>query len=263
MSSEWPEVGEVTVGTVKSVYDYGAYIALDEYNGKIGFLHVSEVSTTWVRSIRDYVEEGRKIVVKVIRVDPEKAHIDLSLRRVSESEKREALKIWKRKRSGSILLARACREAGLNYEEFITRYGDIVREEFEDFYGLFEAVVEKGVEALNKLNLPENLIKAIERIAKEKVSIKKVEVSGICEVYFYDSDGVERLKKVFDYAFRLKKPEGVEDIRAYTIGAPRYRIEIIGRDYSLTAKFLKRIVERLQSATEKFGGSFKYIEERR
>ncbi|MCS7112413.1 MAG: translation initiation factor IF-2 subunit alpha [Candidatus Bathyarchaeota archaeon] len=262
MNGEWPEVGEVTIGTVKNVYDYGAYIALDEYGGRIGFLHVSEVSTTWVRSIRDYVEEGRKVVVKIIRVDPEKAHIDLSLRRVTESERRKTLKIWKRKRSGSMLLARACRDTGLSYEEVVLRYGDAIKGEFEDFYGLFEAVVEKGVEALSRLGLPEDLVKAIERIAKEKISVKKVEVSGICEVYFYESDGVEKLKKAFDYAFKLKKPEGIEDIRAYTIGAPRYRIEIVGSDYSLAARFLKRVVDRLRSAVEKFGGNFKYIEER-
>jgi translation initiation factor 2 subunit 1 len=262
MSDEWPEVGVVTVGTVKNVYDYGAYVALDDYGGKIGFLHVSEVSTTWVRSIRDYVEEGRKVVVKVIRVDPEKAHIDLSLRRVTESERRETLKFWKRRRSGSMLLAKACREAGLNYEDVVAKYGEAIREEFDDFYGLFEAVVSKGVEALSRLNLPENLVKAIERIAKEKIYIKKVEVSGVCEVYFYDSDGVKKLKKAFDYALKLKKPEGIEDVRAYTIGAPRYRIEVVGSEYSLAAKFLKKIVDRLRSATEKLGGSFKYVGEK-
>jgi translation initiation factor 2 subunit 1 len=161
-----------------------------------------------------------------------------------------------------MLLAKACREAGLNYEDVVAKYGEAIREEFDDFYGLFEAVVSKGVEALSRLNLPENLVKAIERIAKEKIYIKKVEVSGVCEVYFYDSDGVKKLKKAFDYALKLKKPEGIEDVRAYTIGAPRYRIEVVGSEYSLAAKFLKKIVDRLRSATEKLGGSFKYVGEK-
>jgi len=263
MDNEWPEVGEVTIGTVKSVYDYGAYIALDEYAGKIGFLHVSEVSTTWVRSIRDYLEEGRKVVVKIIKVDPEKAHIDLSLRRVTESEKREVLRLWKRRRSGSVLLARACKEAKLDYDEVLARYGKIIEDKFEDIYGLFEAVIEKGISVLIDLNLPENLVKAIEHIARERISVKKVEVSGLCEIYFYDSNGVEKIKKAFDYALKLRKPEGVKDVKAYTIGAPRYRIEVVGSEYGLAAKFLKRIINRLQVAVEKLGGSFKYMEERK
>jgi translation initiation factor 2 subunit 1 len=84
----------------------------------------------------------------------------------------------------------------------------------------------------------------------------------VCEVYFYDSDGVEKLKKAFDYALKLKKPEGIEDVRAYTIGAPRYRVEVIGGEYGLAAKFLRKVMDRLQSVTEKLGGNFKYVEEK-
>ncbi len=45
-----------------------------------GLLHVSEISSSWIRNIRDFVREGQKMVLKVLRVDLEKGHIDLSLR---------------------------------------------------------------------------------------------------------------------------------------------------------------------------------------
>ena len=69
--SEWPEVGDLVVATVRRIVDYGAYVHLDEY-GKEGLLHISEISSSWVRNIRDHVREGQKVVLKVLRVNPEK-----------------------------------------------------------------------------------------------------------------------------------------------------------------------------------------------
>lgn len=260
MSEEWPEVGEVVIGTVKSVRDYGAYITLDEYEGKVGFLHISEVSTTWVRSIRDYVREGRKVVVKVIGVDPEKRHIDLSLRRVTETERREALKLWRRGRSGARLLAQACKEAGMKYEEVLAKYRDTIEEAFEDLYGLFEAALEGEDEAIRKTGMPESLIQAVKKVAREKVTVRKAEVSGVCEIYFYDPDGVDRIKEAVRYALKVSRPESVEDVKFYTLGSPRYRVEVIGKDYSSTARFLRRVIRRLEAKVMDLGGVFRYTE---
>ena len=87
---EWPEIGDLVIATIETVTDYGAYAKLDEYN-KRGLLHVSEISSSWIRNIRDFVREGQKMVLKVLRVDLEKGHIDLSLRRVTKREKIEKI----------------------------------------------------------------------------------------------------------------------------------------------------------------------------
>src|SRR4030067_3723450 len=87
---EWPEPGDLVLTSVQRITDYGAYVTLDEYE-KEGLLHVSEGSSGWVRNIREFVREGQKTVLKVLRVDPEKRHVDLSLRRVSRRERREKL----------------------------------------------------------------------------------------------------------------------------------------------------------------------------
>ena len=79
---EWPERGDLVIATIDSITTYGAYVELEEY-GKKGLLHVSEISSSWIRNIRDFVREGQKIVLKVIRVKSEKGHIDVSLRRVT------------------------------------------------------------------------------------------------------------------------------------------------------------------------------------
>ncbi|MGN1321035.1 MAG: S1 RNA-binding domain-containing protein, partial [Methanosphaera sp.] len=55
MNKEWPEEGDLIVGTVHKVLNYGAFAKLEEYEGKEAFIHISEVSSGWVKNIRDYV----------------------------------------------------------------------------------------------------------------------------------------------------------------------------------------------------------------
>src|SRR2546428_10684676 len=102
---EWPEEGELVVCTVKNVKNFGAFGTLDEYDGKEGFIHVAEGSSGWIKYIRDYVREGQKLVCKVLRVDPDKGHIDLSLKAVNEHQKREKIQEWKNEQKAEKLLS--------------------------------------------------------------------------------------------------------------------------------------------------------------
>ncbi|MGC9060779.1 MAG: S1 RNA-binding domain-containing protein, partial [Thermoplasmata archaeon] len=96
----FPEDGELVVATVIKVENHGAYVALDEYGGLQGYIPIQEVSTGWVKFIRDFVREDQKVVAKVIRVDRNKKMIDLSLKYVTEHEKREKIKQWRNEKRG-------------------------------------------------------------------------------------------------------------------------------------------------------------------
>ena len=83
----YPEEGELVLCTVTKVHSHSVFVVLEEYD-KSGMVHISEISPGRIRNIRDFVVEGKVIICKVLRIDKEKGHIDLSLRRVSESQKR-------------------------------------------------------------------------------------------------------------------------------------------------------------------------------
>lgn len=101
---EFPEEGELVVCTVQNVKNFGAFVTLDEYGGKEGFIHVRDVATGWVKYIRDYVREGQKVVCKVLGVDSTKGHIDLSLKSVNEHQRREKVQQWKNETKAEKLL---------------------------------------------------------------------------------------------------------------------------------------------------------------
>jgi translation initiation factor 2 subunit 1 len=93
---EWPEVGELVVTSVKDIKGYGAYVTLDEYQNKEGLLHISEISSRWVRNIRNHVRVGQKVVLQVLRVDQSRGQVDLSFRRVTGDERRKKIELWKK-----------------------------------------------------------------------------------------------------------------------------------------------------------------------
>src|SRR3989339_907416 len=85
-----PEVDEIVLCKVTKLFPNSVFVDLLEY-GDSGMVHISEVSPGRIRNLRDYVSIGRQIVCKVLRLDREKGHIDLSLRRVNSTQRVEKL----------------------------------------------------------------------------------------------------------------------------------------------------------------------------
>lgn len=61
---------------------FGAFVSLPEE--KVGMVHISEVSTTYVKDIGDFLEKGQTVKVKVLNID-ENGKISLSLKQVPEN----------------------------------------------------------------------------------------------------------------------------------------------------------------------------------
>ena len=71
-------VGAVLEGKVKTITNFGAFVALPE--GKTGMVHISEVANTFVSDIRQHLTEGQDVKVMVINTDGGK--INLSIKRL-------------------------------------------------------------------------------------------------------------------------------------------------------------------------------------
>jgi len=62
-----PEIGAVYQGTVKRVMEYGAFVEI--IPGKEGLLHVSNLDWKRVENVGDYLKEGDKVEVKLIKIE--------------------------------------------------------------------------------------------------------------------------------------------------------------------------------------------------
>ncbi|MFC3745827.1 30S ribosomal protein S1 [Paenibacillus sp. GCM10012306] len=69
--------GQVIDGTVQRLTQFGAFV---DVGGVDGLVHVSEIAWNHVDKPSDVVSEGDKVTVKVLKVDPEKGKISLSIK---------------------------------------------------------------------------------------------------------------------------------------------------------------------------------------
>jgi small subunit ribosomal protein S1 len=73
------EVGQTVSGTVKTIMPYGAFV---DIGGVDGLLHIGEMSHGHIDKPEDIVRKGQQLDVQVIKVDPDKKKISLSLKSI-------------------------------------------------------------------------------------------------------------------------------------------------------------------------------------
>ena len=248
MRSNFPEVGDLVVVTIREVKNFGAKAVLEEYKGKEGFIHIAEVASGWVKHIRDYLREGQKTVCKVLNVDTARGYVDLSLKRVNAHQKREKISEWKNAQKAEKLVEIVASNLGKSVEaceeEFVgnlvTQYGTLYRA-FEDAAADEDWLPE--VEGAWK--------QTFIRIAQENISIPYVKIGGYIEAYSVASDGVERIREVLS----LGKRDG---FKIQYSGAPRYRLQITDTDYKSAEDKLKAVIDEMSTSSKKLGVSFEF-----
>ena len=75
-------VGTILEGKVKSITNFGAFVALPE--NKTGMVHISEVANAYVSDIRQHLTEGQD--VKVVVIGNENGRLNLSIKRLEPKQ---------------------------------------------------------------------------------------------------------------------------------------------------------------------------------
>ncbi|UGV40116.1 translation initiation factor IF-2 subunit alpha [Methanococcoides orientis] len=251
-NNNWPESGDFVVCTVKNVVDFGAYTTLEEYGGKEGFIHISEIKAGWVKYVRDYVREGQKIVCKVLDVDPNRRHIDLSLKDVNEHQKRAKIQDWKNEQKAEKWLQFVAEDTKTSAEK-MGEIRSIFMEEFGSCYTGFEEAAINGKEAFEGMAISKKLAAKIADIAQENIKLPFVDIAGYVDLTSNSPDGIDIIKKSLKSATKIKKDDDVRIDVTYT-GAPRYRIKVIAPDYKTAEAVLKKAAEKAIDYIEKKEG---------
>lgn len=247
---EYPERDELVFATVREVKNFGAFVLLDEYDNKEGFIHVSEIASGWIKYIRDYIREGQKIVCKVLNIDRSKGHIDLSFKQVNEHQKREKIQQWKNEQKAQKLLEIVAREIGKTVQQCYDEFGYELIEEFGNLYNAFEQCSLKE-NALEKYggDWTEKFVK----VAKENITPPSVNISGILELSSQKIDGIVHIKSALE---ELKKSKNAT-IKIQYIGAPKYKIVVSAQNYKIAEEELKEAIDRAIKTISPYGkGNF-------
>ncbi len=252
---EWPDPEDYVICTISELNPNSAVVVLDEYNGKKGMVHVSEVANTMVRDIRRFVKIGEKEVAKVLFVDSEKGYVGLSLKRVKPSIRREKILEFKNENKADKCLNFAAKIVKKTIKEAYDEAGYALMEKYGGLYPAFERAKAEGKEALIKDGISAGWAAAIADVAEKNIKEKEVVKNVILSVSTFAPDGVNVIKKALD--FKDKDMKGVE---IKYISAPKFKLTVVGSDYPAVEARIAKIIKSAEDIMKKSGGEVKVEE---
>jgi len=118
------KVGSILEGTVVNITNFGAFVEL--IGGKTGLVHISEVSNTFVKDIRNFLKEKDKVKVKIISIE-ENGKVSLSIKQAQEDNLKKSSRPieidWDQEKK---------KMASLSFEERLLKFMKDSEERFQD-----------------------------------------------------------------------------------------------------------------------------------
>ncbi|MBI4177764.1 MAG: S1 RNA-binding domain-containing protein [Candidatus Aenigmarchaeota archaeon] len=245
----FPAVGELIVGTITTVNPYSAAVRLEEYD-RFGMIHISEVSSRWVRDIREFAKENQRCVCKVIKVDEEQGHINLSLKRVSKEEYDRKMSDYKSEEKAEKILEDIGKKFDKNLDQMYEEVGFLLQDNFGSLFKAFKISL-KDKKLLIKKGLDEKFTEAIVQAAADVFQDSEIEIKCKLNLTSPKPDGIIAIRK----ALMEAEKEGVE---VRYISAPVYMVKLTGTDPKKTEKKIKAVADAITASVEKSGGDASY-----
>lgn len=252
-----PEVGELVVATVVRVDRHGAIVRLDEYEGLEAYVHISEISLKWIRNIRDYLREGQKTILKVIRTNPQTLQVDASLRRVSKKEFDEKMLEWGRKQKVRKMLEILIERTKVSREEVESGLLRPVEARHIDLYKLFEEVA-SGEQLPDWVTLPENVKNVLTEICRKEIKREVVVVKRLIKMEAKRA-GVSIIREAAAEAMKVNGRG--ESVTITITGAPKYLLRVEASDKRRALELADNAYNVLRSKLSEVGGTLEILNE--
>lgn len=249
----FPAEDEIIICIVKKILPHSVFVELTEYKNLEGMINIAEIAPGRIRNIRDYVKEGRQIVCKVLRVDKEKKHIDLSLRRVSLSQKLKKLEENKQEIRAEKLLESIAKQLKKTLEEIYKEVGLKIIEKYNSLMSCFQEII-ADKDPLKSLKIPQKLIDIITKTVKDKIKIPEVKIESILTLTDLSSNGIDNIKESLKKGVDLAKQKKY-NIKITYLGAPRYSFIVTSKDYKTAETIMQEIASTIKQSLIKDGGN--------
>ena len=239
-----PEEDEIVLCRVTEIFPNSVFVELVEYH-KQGMVHISEIAPGRIRNLREYVIVNREIVCKVLRLDRERGHIDLSLRRVNSTERVQKLEDIKQELKAETLLANLAKKLKRPMEEMYRTVTATVLKQYPYLHTCFQEIV-SGKAHLEKLGLEKTLAEEITSAVLDKFKPEKIFMKGEIKLQTYASDGINKIKSLLHEIQTISST-----LKVAYLGGGRYRLVVEDIDYKPAEKKLAKVAEILAKFNDK------------
>ena len=79
------KVGDIVTGKVTGIENYGIFVNFGEYNGLI---HISEISSNFVKDVHEFAKIGEEIKGKVLEIDEKNKQLKLTIKEFEADTKK-------------------------------------------------------------------------------------------------------------------------------------------------------------------------------
>ncbi len=127
------EVGAIVEGKVTGLTAFGAFVSLPD--GKSGMVHISEVSNSFVKDIKDFLKEGQDVKVKIVGITDE-GKISLSIKKAEDTPREPAPRPKRndRPRNANVWQGQQKQQtdSAMSFEDMMARFKQVSDEKMTD-----------------------------------------------------------------------------------------------------------------------------------
>ncbi|MEM4096016.1 MAG: translation initiation factor IF-2 subunit alpha, partial [Metallosphaera sp.] len=156
---------------------------------------------------------------------------------VNDDDRKKKNAQWKRVQKLDKILEIASQKLKRQEKEAWEQVAWKLEEKYGDAFEALQKASKEGENVLLEAGVPEIWIKPVLEEASKHGEEKKVKESKVVLLRTTDPNGIEKIKKVFDL--------DEEETKIFTIGAPRYRVEVSGTDVKAVAQKLEEVVQKI------------------
>lgn len=241
--SGYPSEGELVVCTITKIHYHSVFAKLTHYPGKSGLLHISEIAPGRIRNINEYVKEGKVVVLKVLRIHEDKGHIDLSLRRVSDSQRIKVMSELKLEQKAEKIIEDCAKECKVDPKSLY----DMIQTQLADSYDyIYDFFYEASVHSadMSILKLDDKVHKHLEILIKQRIKQPMVELKGKLRFFTYQDDGVNLIREVLGQADQVD-----EQLTIRYAGAGTYVVRVITQEFKQAEKIMDKALAIIEKAS--------------
>jgi translation initiation factor 2 subunit 1 len=241
----YPLEGEIVMGKVSSIDTEGVILDLLEYGDARGLILLGELSKKRIKSIHQITKVGSVEICNVLRVDEKKGYIDLSMSKVTESEKATCKETYARNKLAYHIMSKAARRLDKSIPELYEEVGYAKEEEFGSLYFFFARVKD------NEDIIPDDELGiAIKQLIKEQFQASTYKVRADVDVICPAKGGVNAIKSAFSRVAKLNQKLDIRLVRA-----PTYSIVRISSNKDKALRIVKEGCDVLLRGIQEEGGT--------
>ncbi len=248
----FPEDDELVFCIVTSVQSHSVFVRLEEY-GASGMIHISEVAPGRIRNIRDFVVENKPVVCKVVSINKERGHIDLTLRRVTESQRRAKVNEIKSEQKAEKIIELVAKQLGMPVADLYAQFSEKISDKFSTVFESFMAVA-KGDASFKDFGLPPKISDGLTEAVMTRIKPPVVEVKGKLSIASYDPDGVSIVKQALEEALN-------NGVSVSYLGAGTYLVKFTAENYKVAEQVIGKASSSALAFIESKGGEGTFVRE--